>query len=66
LRYGDVKKELFEKILEYFNPYRKKREEILSNKDFIEAELKKGKEKADTVIHKKITEVRKVLGISRV
>ncbi len=66
LRYGDIKKELFELILEHFSPYRKKRDELLKNKDYIESQLKKGKEKAETVIQQKLSQVRKVLGISRI
>lgn len=65
LRYGELKKELLEKILDYFAPFRKKREDLLKNKDYIEANLKKGKEKAETVIQKKLSQVRNVLGISR-
>lgn len=65
LRYGDLKKELLEKILDYFSPFRKKREDLLNNKDFIEANLKKGKEKAEIVIQNKLSQVRNILGINR-
>ncbi len=65
LRYGDLKKELLEKILDYFSPFRKKREDLLNNKDYIEANLKKGKEKAEIVIQNKLIQVRNVLGINR-
>ncbi len=65
LRYGDIKKELFELILDHFSPYRKKREDLLKNKDYIESQLKKGTEKAEFIIQQKLSQVRKVLGISR-
>ena len=65
LKYGELKKELYDRILEYFYPFRKKRDELLKNKDYIEKELKKGKEKAEAVISKKLLEVKSVLGISR-
>lgn len=66
LRYGDVKKELFERILLYFEPYRQKRIELLKNKDYIESQLGKGKEKAEFVIQKKLKDIRKILGIQRI
>lgn len=66
LRYGDIKKELLECIMEYFQPYRKKREEIISNKDYIESVLKKGKEKAGWIAQKNLEKVRSALGIKRI
>ncbi|MCB1158716.1 MAG: tryptophan--tRNA ligase [Leptospiraceae bacterium] len=46
LRYGDIKKELLEKIIEYFSPYRAKREDLSKNLDYVEEVLDKGKQKA--------------------
>lgn len=66
LRYGDIKKELLEKILDYFSPYRKKREDLLKNKDYIEENLKKGKNKAEAIVQTKLLQVRDILGITRV
>src|SRR5213596_3252502 len=34
--YGDFKKELFEKLWEYFSPMRKRREEILADKSYVD------------------------------
>jgi tryptophanyl-tRNA synthetase len=65
LKYGDLKKELFEKVITFFEPYRKKREEIIKNKDFIETQLKIGQEKAKKIASEKLDQIRSVLGIKR-
>jgi len=46
LRYGDVKKELFGVIWEYFAPYRKKREKLVRDKDYVVETMRRGAEKA--------------------
>ena len=61
--YGHGKTELYNKILEYFAPYRKKREELESNMDYVEKILKKGAEKARDIASKKVGEVRKTVGL---
>ena len=40
--YGDFKKQLFEKLWEYFAPMRKRREEILKDKSYIDDVLARG------------------------
>src|SRR5213078_1464147 len=45
--YGDFKKQLFEKLWGYFAPMRKRREEILRDKDYIDTVLEKGARRAD-------------------
>lgn len=65
LRYGDIKKELADRITEYFAPYRKKRDELLSNLDYVEQILSKGKEKAGNAAEAKLSQVRKTLGVQR-
>ena len=64
LRYGDVKKELLEKIYEYISPYREKREYLLNNTDDVRQVLNKGKEKASLVANDYIGKVRKAMGIA--
>jgi len=64
LRYGDVKKELLEKIYEYISPYREKREYLLNNTDDVRQVLYKGKEKASLVANDYIEKVRKAMGIA--
>ena len=61
--YGQGKTELYNKILEYFEPYRKKREELVKNMDYVEKVLKNGAEKARDIADKKVREVRKVVGL---
>jgi tryptophanyl-tRNA synthetase len=63
LRYGDIKKELFEKIMEYFSPFRKKREELQANPEKIQEMLKLGADKANKIAAPIIDKVRKNLGI---
>src|SRR5438309_9148090 len=47
--YGDFKKELFEKLWEYFVPMRKRREEILRDKLYIDNVLVRGAKRANEV-----------------
>src|SRR5919201_660518 len=47
--YGDFKKELFEKLWEYFAPMRKRREEILRDKSYIDNVLTRGAERANEI-----------------
>ncbi|HMV40975.1 MAG TPA: tryptophan--tRNA ligase [Leptospiraceae bacterium] len=66
LRYGDIKKELFSTIMDYFAPYRKKREELVANRDYVQSLLLKGAEKANKVAIPVIERVRERLGIKRI
>jgi tryptophanyl-tRNA synthetase len=61
--YGDAKKMLLEKLVDYFKPYRKKREELNKNKGFIHTALKKGAEKARRVASQTMEEVREKTGL---
>lgn len=65
LGYGDLKKELFEKIMEYFSPYREKREEYIKNLDYIEKILEIGTLKARDYAQNKLKQVREVMGLKR-
>src|SRR5712664_4024643 len=47
--YGDFKKQLFEKLWEYFAPMRKRRQEILSDKSYIDDVLARGAERANEI-----------------
>lgn len=62
--YGDLKKELLARILETFGPYRKKRAELLSDRDQIKAALKKGAEKARSVAVTYLDKARKNTGLA--
>ena len=63
LRYGDIKKELLERIFNHFSPYKRKREDLLNNLDFVYQALEKGREKATIVANEYIDKIRKAMGI---
>ena len=62
--YGHAKKELLEQLLEFFEPIRKKREDLEKNPDFVKEVLKKGALKAREIALKKIEQVRKAVGLA--
>ena len=64
LRYGDLKKELFEKIIEHFSPYRKKRDDLLKNIDFVHSSLEKGAQKASIIADDYIKRIRDSMGLN--
>jgi tryptophanyl-tRNA synthetase len=61
--YGDFKKELFEKIWEYFAPMRKRREEIQADKSFIDNVLAQGAKRANEIADQVMKRVREVVGL---
>ena len=63
--YGHAKSELFDKFMDYFAPFQKKREELLQNMDYVNEILKKGALKAREIATKKVDEVRDVVGIMK-
>lgn len=63
LGYGDAKKALLAKVLEYFEPYRKKRFELQNNLSYVDAVLKSGAEKARKVASKTMQEVKEKTGL---
>jgi tryptophanyl-tRNA synthetase len=64
LRYGDVKKELAEKMWAFFAPYREKREELAKNTDYVRRILKSGAEKAQAIAEKTLKVVRDRVGLN--
>ena len=64
LQYGDVKKELFETIIEYFRPFREKREYLSSHMDYVYEQLLNGSNKASAVADQILNKVRKVTGLN--
>ncbi len=56
--YGDFKKELFEKLWAYFEPMRKRREEILADPKRVDDVLARGAEKARAEAEKVMIRVR--------
>ena len=61
--YGDFKKELFEKLWEYFAPMRKRREEIERDKSYIGNVLAKGAKRANEIADQVMTRVRSAVGL---
>src|SRR2546421_1085166 len=61
--YGDFKKQLFEKLWEYFAPMRKRREEILADKSYIDSVLKKGASRANEIAEQVMKRVREAVGL---
>jgi tryptophanyl-tRNA synthetase len=61
--YGDFKKQLFEKLWEYFAPMRRRREEILADKSYINNVLKKGATRANEIADQVMKRVRKAVGL---
>jgi len=61
--YGDFKKQLFEKLWEYFAPMRKRREEILRDKSYIDDVLAHGAKRANEIADPVIGCVRKAVGL---
>src|SRR6266513_905737 len=61
--YGDFKKQLFEKLWEYFAPMRKRREEILSDKSHIDNVLARGAKRANEVADQVMQRVRNAVGL---
>lgn len=61
--YGEVKKELFGLIYEYFSPYRKKREALARDREGVKDILKKGAEKTRAIAVKTLDEVKRKSGL---
>jgi tryptophanyl-tRNA synthetase len=61
--YGDFKKQLFAKLWEYFAPMRKRREEILADKSYIDDVLDKGATRANEIADQVMKRVREAVGL---
>ena len=61
--YGDFKKQLFEKLWDYFAPMRKRREEILADKSYIDNVLARGAKRANEVADVVMERVRLAIGL---
>jgi tryptophanyl-tRNA synthetase len=61
--YGDFKKQLFERLWEYFAPMRKRREEVLSDKSYIDNVLSKGATRANEIADQVMKRVREAVGL---
>lgn len=61
--YGHAKKELLAVMLDYFAPYRIKREELKNNMDYVNTVLKEGAEKARAAAIAKVKQVKEAVGL---
>jgi len=61
--YGEAKKRLAELIIEYFKPYREKREQLADNIDHIKEVLAAGAERARAVSAQTLAEAREAVGL---
>lgn len=61
--YGEVKQELFHKIIDYFAPYREKREEFEDNPDYVERILAAGAQKAGEIAEATLSRVKQAVGV---
>jgi tryptophanyl-tRNA synthetase len=61
--YGDFKKQLFEKLWEYFAPMRKRREEILADKLYIDNVLASGAGRANEIANQVMKRTREAVGL---
>ena len=61
--YGDFKKQLFEKLWEYFGPMRARREEISRDKSYIDDVLAAGGRRANEIADQVMDRVRKGVGL---
>ena len=63
LGYGEVKKALFEKFEAHFVPFRKKREELRKNMDYVESILRQGAERARAEAVVTLKKARQAVGL---
>ncbi|MEX0909923.1 MAG: tryptophan--tRNA ligase [Candidatus Paceibacterota bacterium] len=62
--YGESKKELAEKLLIYFSDARERYEELQNNPDLVLSVLREGALRANERAQKKMTELRRIVGLS--
>ncbi|MHC4073103.1 MAG: tryptophan--tRNA ligase [Planctomycetota bacterium] len=63
--YGQAKKRLAELVLDYFRPYRQKRDELEGNIDYVREVLAGGAERARVVAGKTLERARQAVGLRR-
>jgi tryptophanyl-tRNA synthetase len=61
--YGDFKKQLFAKLWDYFEPMRKRREELLRNNSYLDKILSHGAQRANEAADKVMARVRAAVGL---
>jgi tryptophanyl-tRNA synthetase len=61
--YGEGKKLLFEALWEYFAPFRRRREELVRNPDYVDAVLRDGAARAQAEARKTLAAARRAVGL---
>lgn len=61
--YGDLKKLLLDQVVATFEPFRKERERLAKEEEFVQEILRQGRDKARSVAATKIKQVRTILGL---
>lgn len=61
--YGDFKKQLFEKLWEYFAPMRQRRAELMADKVYVDEVLVRGARRANEIADEVMTRVRRAVGL---
>jgi tryptophanyl-tRNA synthetase len=61
--YGDFKKQLFEKLWEFFAPMRQRREEIMADKSYVDEVLARGARRANKIADDVMQRVRRAVGL---
>lgn len=61
--YGEFKKQLFEKLWVYFEPMRKRREEIMADESYVDNVLARGAERANRIADDVMKRVRRATGL---
>ncbi len=64
LKYSELKPVLAESIIAFLNPIRKKREELLKDKKYIEKILRLGAAKASRIADKNLSAIKKIIGLT--
>ncbi|MFV0391139.1 MAG: tryptophan--tRNA ligase [Paludibacteraceae bacterium] len=62
IRYGDLKKQLAEDMIDFVNPFRERIEEIMADESYLNKVSELGKEKAKISAQNTIREVREIIG----
>jgi len=62
IRYGDMKKQLAEDMIQFTTPFRERIKDLLSNEAYLSKVARMGKEKAQASAAKTIREVREIVG----
>ena len=64
LRYGDVKKELFQKVMDHFQPFREKRDSLISRPKEVRDILRLGAKKANIIAEEVLDRVKSSVGMN--